>query len=233
MDHKRKRSIVNNVKSFFVPKKHTRKSKHSTKPVHVEKEDDIPLLRELLTNGKDTVVKLKASWCGHCDRYMPIWIMLEKTPGRVANMAAVDESVLQKIPEIAKAKIKGYPSVIRVKADGSIEEFKDDEGEGMTNAISDIRNVKKIRAMLQEPSRNMSTASTNAKMDSNRPSRQSGLIMSGGFAAESILGTLVSAVQQAGPALLLATGYSALPTSSFKSPKRQSRRSSTRRNRRH
>jgi len=238
MDRTKKRSFVNNIKSVFSPKtsrkhsrKHSRKSAKASKPVHVESIKDIPALKALFQNGNDTVMKIKANWCGHCDRYKPIWIMIEKTPGRTMNIASVDESVLPHIPEIAGAKIKGYPSVIKVKSDGSIESYKDDEGEGETNAISDIRNVDKIRAMITSPSKVVSSAAAN-NVESKKASRQVGIEMSGGFAAESIFGTLVSAVQQAAPALLLATGYSMLPTSSFKSPKRQTRRASTRKNRR-
>jgi chemotaxis protein histidine kinase CheA len=50
---------------------------------------------------------------------------------------------IAKIPNIANAKINGYPSVIKVKPDGTIEEFKNESGES-TNAIPNMRDKNEM-----------------------------------------------------------------------------------------
>jgi len=228
---------VNSIKGLLgaSPLKKHRKSHKSHKPLHVDNETDIPVFVKMTQNGNDSAIVITAKWCGHCQRYLPNeWNQLEQMPDRQLNMAAVDETVYKKIPAIKDAKIKGYPSVVLLKTDGTLKTF-DDQGES-TNAIPEMRNMDFMKELLRGPKAVEPVEgyeyNTTARKDAKRPSPQAGVLMTGGFLAESIVGTFMGALQQAAPALLLSAGYSTLPTSSYISPKRQSRRASTRRLRR-
>ena len=206
-----------------------------------------------------TFVLVYADWCGHCQMYKPMWKKLTETPGRVANMAAVQETVFSKVPSISKAKIQGYPSVIKVHPDGAIESYNVN-GE-TTNAI-DSTKMRDINSMRAEISNNSPTSGVTAadeevdiytpvttvrsnsrgtyetdtpgslltsedRADPAGPQAGGGLSVAAAFAA---------AVQSVGPAALLLAAYNLMPkrrrATTYKSPKRNSRRGSTRRHRR-
>lgn len=93
------------------------------KPIDVTSPSQIPMFESMVRRGPSTFVLVYADWCGHCNTYKPKWHELTGTPGRIANMAAVRDDVFKKIPTIANAKIEGFPSVIKVSPDGSIERF--------------------------------------------------------------------------------------------------------------
>jgi F0F1-type ATP synthase membrane subunit b/b' len=58
-------------------------------------------------------------------------------------MAKVHFDMQEKIPNIAKAKINGYPSVIKVLPNGTVEEYKDESGES-TNAVPNMRDKNEM-----------------------------------------------------------------------------------------
>jgi thiol-disulfide isomerase/thioredoxin len=101
----------------------------------------------MLGRGPITFVLVYADWCGHCQRYKPMWQKLARTPGRIANMAAVRDDMFPKVAKIANAKIQGYPSVIKVGRDGSIARFNVNGQE--TNAI-DSGKMRDLDAMRKE-----------------------------------------------------------------------------------
>ena len=197
----------------------------------------------LIHQGPVTFVLVYADWCGHCQKYKPLWKTLEKTPGRTANIVSIRDDMLPKISDVAGAKIQGYPSVIKVTPTGKISEYKVPGTEEITNAMPIMRDMAEMKKELtQAPRADRPRAdrpradrprADRPSTDSKIPGRQSGLVMSGGFLAESVLGSLFGAVKQAGPAALLLLGHSMLPKKrkTFKSPKRSSPRASTRRNR--
>ena len=90
-----------------------------------------------------TLVLIYADWCPHCHEYLPTWDEFANLPGRNANMAKVHFDMQEKIPTIANAKINGYPSVIKVLPDGTIEEFKNESGES-TNALPNMRDKNEM-----------------------------------------------------------------------------------------
>ena len=90
-----------------------------------------------------TLVLIYADWCPHCHEYLPTWDEFANLPGRNANMAKVHFDMQEKIPAIANAKINGYPSVIKVLPDGTIEEFKNESGES-TNALPNMRDKNEM-----------------------------------------------------------------------------------------
>ncbi len=183
------------------------------KGVDIRSDTDVKKLEDMFKNGAPTFVLIYADWCGHCHRYLPMWSEFENTPGRTANMARVHYDMQEHIPAIKNAKIQGYPSVIKVLPDGRIESYTSDGAE--TNAVPIMRDEAKMQSDLRAQSGGMR-----------------GGAMRGG--AGGILAAFVSAVQVAGPTALLLLTNSALSRRSrtFKSPKRASRRASTRRMRR-
>jgi thiol-disulfide isomerase/thioredoxin len=198
-------------------------------PVTVDDESKIQDAVKLIRIGPATFILVYADWCGHCQKYKPFWKTLGDTPGRTANIVSIREDMLPKIPGIAGAKIQGYPSVIKVMPSGKIKEYKVDNSEEVTNAMPIMRDMAEMKKELTQ-----TPPTDRRRPDSKTPGPQSGLSMSGGFLADSVLGSLFGAVKQAAPAALLLLGGSMLPKKrkTFKSPKRSSHRASTRRNRR-
>jgi hypothetical protein len=168
--------------------------------------------------------------------YKPMWTQFEQIPGRCVNMARVHHDMLEKVPTIKKAKIRGYPSVIKVEPSGAISEYVIPETGEKTNAVPFMREQEKMKELLTTP----------PPMNSGVPGTQEGIrnveetlkkeAQIGGFVEGSVLGSLASAVQAVGPTALLLFANTLLPkgarsTKTYKSPKRSSRRASTRRNR--
>ncbi len=194
----------------------------SPKSLDVRSQSQVPELESLIHAGPVTFVLIHADWCGHCQTYKPMWAEFEAIPGRIANMAMVHHDMMEKCGMIKDAKIEGYPSVIKVSPKGEIETYTPRDGSGeATNAIPFMRDKKKFEEELVAPSPN-----------SGKGSPQGGILQTGG----SIMNAFVSAIQKAGPAALLLLANQSLSskgrrTKSFKSPKRMSRRASSRRNR--
>jgi thiol-disulfide isomerase/thioredoxin len=189
---------------------------------------DIPKLDNMFRSGATTFVLIYADWCGHCHRYLPTWGSLETTPGRTANMARVHYDMQENIPALKKANIEGYPSVVKVLPSGKLEEFK--MGEEKTNALPEMRDEEVMKTNL--------TATTNYQpppANKGEPGPQLGMVaqQGGGQYGQyggSVLNAFMNVLQKAGPAAVLLAAYSTLPTKgSYKGPKRQSRRASSRR----
>jgi thiol-disulfide isomerase/thioredoxin len=199
----------------------------SPKSLDVRSQSDVPELESLIHGGPVTFVLIHADWCGHCQTYKPMWAEFEEIPGRIANMAMVHHDMVEKCKMIKDAKIEGYPSVIKVSPKGEIETYNPSDGSGEpTNAIPFMRDKKKFENELVSPSPN-----------SGKGSPQGGVLQNiGPQAGGSIMSAFVGAIQKAAPAALLLLANQSLSSKgrrakSFKSPKRMSRRASSRRNR--
>ena len=95
-------------------------------------------------NG-DALLLIFADWCGNCVTYKPLWKKLAKLSNWVLT-AAVHFDQVEKVPALKEAKLEGYPTVIRVKEDGSVE----------TVPSSDMRDEVKMKALLQAKQQQMS-----------------------------------------------------------------------------
>ena len=211
----------------------------------VREETQIPELHQLILSSPTTYILIHADWCGHCHRYMPKFEEIAKTPGRVANMAAVHHDIAEKVSELANAKITGYPSVVKVTPDGKVEDFKVPGTGETTNVVPQMNDPKVMKQLVKA----VETAQPNTKL----PGPQGTLLSNTNFieknaeitknspqaggAYGSVLNAFVGALNKAGPAALLLLGSTLLPKQkqkrgkTYKSPKKASRRASTRRNR--
>lgn len=230
-----------NQRGRFLPRKEVVPTPTPTPSplLDVREEEQIPELRALILNSPTIYILIHADWCGHCHRYMPKFKEIAKTPGRVANMAAVHHDIVEKVPEIKNAKITGYPSVVKV-TNGKVEDYKVPGTPETTNVVPQMNDPKVMKELVKA----VETAQPNAKI----PGKQGVLLsdkdflekneevvknspMAGGGMG-SVMSAFMTALDKAGPAALLLLGNSLLPKrgKTYKSPKRANRRASTRRN---
>jgi thiol-disulfide isomerase/thioredoxin len=225
----------------------------SSKPVDVRTPETVPQLEGLIAAGPLTFVLVYADWCGHCHKFMPTWKKFEKTPGRTANIAKVHHDMLENVPTIKNAKIQGYPSVIRVEPSGKITDYKVPGSAETTNAMPNMRDESEMiremksaapitagtaAATMPTPRRDSGEAGFQDEVASTSDLRAKNALfpqLGGGQVGGSVAAAFMSAVQAAGPAALLLAAHSLLPrrahSRTYKSPKRSSRRGSTRRSR--
>jgi len=83
-----------------------------------------------------------ADWCGHCQTYKPFWERLRNLSTRMIPLAAVQDTQLETIKSLKTAPLNGYPTVIHVKKDGSMEAVDSTE----------MRDEEKMEALLAGPS---------------------------------------------------------------------------------
>ncbi len=203
-----------NVKGRFLP----------SKPLDVRTSPQAKEAEKLIKIGPITFILIHADWCGHCQTYKPMWEKLENTPNRKANIVKVHHDMMKNIPSIANAKIRGYPSVIKVSANGSIQEYKAPESSEVTNAMPIMRDMDAMKKEITTVE-NSAAATVLPNVLSRIESKQSG------GALEAVSAAFIAAFQKAGPTALLLAAHESLPKSkTFKSPKRSSKRSSTRKN---
>ncbi len=96
----------------------------------------------------DALLLVFADWCGHCTTYKPMWKKLaamakaKKADGVLT--AAVHFDQKDNIPALKDAKLEGYPTVIRVKEDGSVETVPSDlmRDEAKMKALLKIKGVQ-------------------------------------------------------------------------------------------
>jgi hypothetical protein len=74
-------------------------------------------------------------------------------------MAMVHHDMVENSPTLKKAKIPGYPSVLKVHSNGTIEEYKDENKK--TNAMPNIRDKTVMLKELSSPKNTSSTLNLN------------------------------------------------------------------------
>jgi len=210
--------------------KNTRPTKEESANISVRSPDDLKDLEKLISVGPVTFILVHADWCGPCQMYKPTWKELENVPGRTANMAMVHHDMVDHSPMLKKAKIPGYPTVLKVYPNGTIEKY-----EGNTNAVPNIRDKSTMTKELTtktpgttfaaslntrrnlnntkvavhntlQPGKGLTIGATNAPRI-NLPIMTGGGRMRGG----SLYAALTQALAQAGPSVLLLGATQLLP----------------------
>jgi thiol-disulfide isomerase/thioredoxin len=109
----------------------------------VRTQDQAKRLEEALEKKDgDALLLVFADWCGHCTTYKPMWKKMAQVADGVLT-AAVHFDQVDNVPALKDAKLDGYPTVIRVKEDGSVE----------TVPSADMRDEEKMKTMMQKTPR--------------------------------------------------------------------------------
>jgi thioredoxin-like negative regulator of GroEL len=75
------------------------------------------------------LVLVYADWCGHCQRYKPLWKKLSQDPNRSVNMAAVRDDMVNKTSLSQRATpVSSYPTVMLIGKNGKAVNFKSQQG---------------------------------------------------------------------------------------------------------
>ena len=86
--------------------------------------------------GKDTLLIVKANWCGHCKKAMPDFEQLvSASPITKADGSSVTVRMLDSDTDKSEVKnlnVKGFPTILYQKADGTVTNYN---GERSFNAI--------------------------------------------------------------------------------------------------
>jgi len=202
--------------------KNSRPAKAESANISVRSPDDLKDLEKLISVGPVTFILVHADWCGPCQMYKPTWAELENVPGRTANMAMVHHDMVDHSPLLKKAKIPGYPTVLKVFPNGTIEKY-----EGNTNAVPNIRDKSTMtKELTTMPPGTEFAASLNTRRNLNntkvavhntlQPSK--GLTIGataaprmGPMRGGSLYAALTQALMQAGPSVLLLGATQLLP----------------------
>jgi len=105
----------------------------------VRTQDQAKRLEEALKRKDgEALLLIFADWCGHCTTYKPLWKKLAQVSNGVLT-AAVHYDQVDNVPALKDAKLNGYPTVIRVKEDGSVE----------TIDSADMRDEVKMKMLLK------------------------------------------------------------------------------------
>lgn len=89
--------------------------------IDVRSDTQFQELESMIQKGPVTFILIYADWCEHSRKYLPLWHALGRTPGRTANMASIHYDMARIFPLIAKAEIEGYPTVIKVGTNNTME----------------------------------------------------------------------------------------------------------------
>ena len=95
-------------------------------PVDVNSESKITKFESLTM---PVLVLVYADWCGHCQRYKPMWKKLSQDPNRSLNMAAVRDDMVNKTSLTQRSTpVSSYPTVMLIGKNGKAVNFKSKEG---------------------------------------------------------------------------------------------------------
>jgi len=108
------------------------------------------MLKDLIGKNDTTIVLFWANYCGHCDVYKEkVWNKLKAMPNKKAGLASIHYDQVENSP-LSAAKYKGYPSIIRVNKDGTMTEFKDEEGAPSNSISTDTaNNLEYMKSLVQ------------------------------------------------------------------------------------
>ena len=90
-------------------------------------------------NKEVSLILIKAEWCGHCKKFLPVWNTIQKDDKykNLVNYVTLDEK--NDTEEIKKYKIEGYPTIL-VNSNDKIHEYKGNKDiEGIIELLESIR----------------------------------------------------------------------------------------------
>jgi thiol-disulfide isomerase/thioredoxin len=95
-------------------------------PIDVRSPSDIPKAIQRLKKGPVTIVFVYADWCGHCQRFKPMFQRAVKTNQRDMEAVSVNSDVLdefnneltKRVPSANRLEPEGYPDVVIVDNKG-------------------------------------------------------------------------------------------------------------------
>jgi thiol-disulfide isomerase/thioredoxin len=132
---KRKRSLGSRVSSGRL-----------SPPVDVNSIDKISKFESLIG---PVFVLIYADWCGHCQKYKPMWKELEDDPNRSINMASIRDDMVSKTSLTQRADpIQSYPTVVLINKEGRAVNFKSESG-AETQSVPDHTNMESMRAIVR------------------------------------------------------------------------------------
>jgi len=101
-------------------------------------EDALKLEHVLSKQKGEMYILMFADWCGHCQTYKPFWERLRNLAERMIPLVAVQDTQTENVASLKKAPLNGYPTVIHVKKDGTME------------AVADMRDEQKMAARVTQ-----------------------------------------------------------------------------------
>jgi thiol-disulfide isomerase/thioredoxin len=107
-------------------------------------------LKDLIAANDITIVLFWADYCGHCDVYkQKVWNKLKAMPNKKAGLASIHYDQVENSP-LSAAKYTGYPSIIYVNKNGTMREFKDEEGAKSNSITTDAaNNLEYMKSVVQ------------------------------------------------------------------------------------
>ena len=198
-------------------------------------------LDQLIRQGPATLILVYSPTCPHCHTYMPLWKELQKTPGKLTNMATMEASVYEQTPLSEKKSVEGVPSVLYVDKEGAVSEISDiRNAANMTEILKTGSNQGPIATLDSEELMGLAAAASEVKAPPSAP-----MVVPGDRPGETVMpnplpavpGTVseqlkggarrrhrrvtqkggnpwVAFLASAGPAAVLAGAYAALPARS-------------------
>lgn len=88
-------------------------------------------------SGKPDLILFKADWCGHCQRFKPVWNQIKNSFNKVNYRefdADIDKTVIEKY-NMSGYKISGYPTIMLKKGENMIEYNGERNQESIVNFI--------------------------------------------------------------------------------------------------
>ena len=123
-----------------------RSSGRLSAPVDV---DSVKKVKQFESLIGPVLVFVYADWCGHCQRYKPMWKELENDPNRSLNMAAVRDDMFSKTSLTQRAKpVTSYPTVMLINEKGEAVNFKGANAAD-SQSVPDHNNMETMRAIVR------------------------------------------------------------------------------------
>ena len=92
---------------------------------------DMDHLNTIIKDKKPKIILVYAPWCGHCQALKPMWNSFVKD-GNEKSCYAVSDSVMGENSNIGNEEIKGFPTILINKRDGTITQYQEKDNQSVT-----------------------------------------------------------------------------------------------------